>query len=264
MSWWLFPPRTREVQFDEKWAFVGKKQRNCDPNDPDDVNCGDAWDFVAYDPEHRLVLAVIPGARTVENAEAIVAEAKRRLGGKAPDLITTDELPAYKTAIETTFSEPMPTPKKRGPGRPRVLPERRLPDGLNYATVHKNRENNRVVSVEQRQIFGSPEGLEKALERSTVSGRVNTSFLERQNGADRGRNARKARKAYRFSKDWEVHEAMTYPTMYAYNFCWPVRTLRVKNAEQKWQERTSALSAGLTDHIWTWREWFTRPAVQSV
>jgi IS1 family transposase len=262
MSWWPFPPETRELQFDEKWSFVAKKQGNCDPDDPDDVNRGDAWDFVAYDPEHRLVVAVIPGARTAENAEAIVGEAKQRLGGKAPDLITTDELATYKTAIEATFSEPVPMPERRGPGRPRVLPERRLPEGLNYATVHKTREGNRVVSVEQRQIFGSPEGLEGALGRSTVSGRVNTSFLERQNGSDRGRNARKARKTYRFSKDWEVHEAMTYLTMYGYNFCWAVRTLRVKDAEQKWQERSPAMSAKLTDHVWTWREWFTRPAAQ--
>jgi IS1 family transposase len=262
-SWWLFPPETRELQFDEEWAFVAKKQRNRDPDDPDDANCGDAWDFVAYDPEHRLVVAVIPGARTAENAEAIVAEAKRRPGGQAPDLITSDELPAYKTAIEATFSEPVPAPQRRGPGRPRVLPERRLPEGLNYATVHKNREDNRVVSVEQRQIFGSPEGLEEALGRSAVSGRVNTSFLERQNGADRGRNARKARKTYRFSKDWEVHEAMTYLTMYGSNYCWAVRTLRIKDAEGKWQERTPAMSAGLAHHVWTWREWFARPAAQS-
>jgi hypothetical protein len=95
-----------------------------------------------------------------------------------------------------------------------------------------------------------------------VSCRVNTSFLERQNGADRGRNARKIRKTYRFSKDWEVHEAMTYLTMYGYNFCWAVRTLRVKDAKQKWQERTPAMVAGLMDHVWTWREWFTRPAAQ--
>jgi IS1 family transposase len=227
------------------------------------VNRGDAWDFVAYDPEHRLVLAVVPGARTAENAEAIVEEAKQRMGEKTPDLITTDELPAYKTAIESRFSEPVPVPERRGPGRPRVLPERQMPEGLNYATVHKTRENNRVVSVEQRQIFGSPESLQEALSRSTASARVNTSFLERQNGADRGRNARKARKTYRFSKDWEVHEAMTYLTMYGYNFCWPVRTLRVKNAEGKWRERSPAMSAKVTDHVWTWREWFTRPAIQS-
>ena len=33
-SSWLFPPRTREVQFDEKWSFVAKKQKNCDPDRP--------------------------------------------------------------------------------------------------------------------------------------------------------------------------------------------------------------------------------------
>jgi IS1 family transposase len=242
---------------------VGKKQKNCDPNHPDDVHCGDSWDFVAYDPEHRLVLAVIPGTRTIENAEAIMSEVKQRLGGKVPTLLTSDELAAYQSAIETTFSEPVPPSEKRGPGRPRVLPERRLPNDLNYATVHKHRENNRVVSVERRQIFGTEDGLQNALEESAVSHRVNTSFLERQNGADRGRNARKARKTYRFSKDWEVHEAMTYLTMYGYNVCWCVRTLRVKDAQGRWQERSPAMAAGLTDHVWSWREWFTQPAAQS-
>ena len=30
-----------EAQFDEKWAFVGKKQKNCDPDDPKDQDKGD-------------------------------------------------------------------------------------------------------------------------------------------------------------------------------------------------------------------------------
>jgi hypothetical protein len=97
--------------------------------------------------------------------------------------------------------------------------------------VHKHRENGRVVAVEQRQVFGTPEDLEDALGASTVSGKVNTSFLERQHATDRGRNARKSRETYRFSKDWQVHEAVTYLTMYSYNFCWCVRTLRVKDEE---------------------------------
>ena len=59
-SWWFFPPHTREGQFDEKWAFVGKKEKHCDPQDPQDAYQGDNWDHVAYDPEHRLVLAVVP------------------------------------------------------------------------------------------------------------------------------------------------------------------------------------------------------------
>lgn len=69
---------------------------------------------------------------------------------------------------------------------PRIVLERRLPDGLIDATVHKHREDNRVVAVEQRRVFGSSVGLEEASGESTVSHRVNTSFIERQNGTDRG------------------------------------------------------------------------------
>jgi IS1 family transposase len=262
-SSWLFPPRTREVQFDEKWAFVGKKQKNCDPNDPDDDQCGDYWDFVAFDPEHRLVLAVVPGARTAENAQAIVAEVKQRVGEEPPALMTSDELPAYTTAIETTFGVPVPPPEQRGPGRPRVVPELSVPPSLCYATVHKEREDGRVVAVEQKQVFGTAEALETALDESSASQTVNTSFVERHHGTDRGRNARKSRKTYRFSKDWEVHEAMTYFTMYSYNFCWPVRTLRIRNEEGVWQPRTPAMAAGLADHVWSLEEWLAFPAFQS-
>ena len=199
-------------------------------------------------------MAVIPGARTEENARAIVVEVAQRVGCDPPPLMTSDEYPAYATAIEEVFSEPVPAPPRRPPGRPRVVPERRLPDEVIYATVHKHRENNRVIAVETRQVFGSPEGLEDVLGESAASRRVNTSFVERQNATDRGRNARKSRKTYRFSKDWQVHEAMTYRTLHGYNFCWCMRTLRVKDEEGRWQERTPALAAGLTDHVGTWRE----------
>ena len=82
-----------------------------------------------------------------------------------------------------------------------------------------------MVAVERRLIFGTERGLAGALDASTVSRAVNTSFVERQNGTDRGRNARKARKTYRFSKDWHVHEAMTYLTLYSYNFALAVERL---------------------------------------
>lgn len=168
---------------------MAKKQHNCDPDDPAEDHCGDYWDHVAYDPEHKLVLAVIPGARTIENAEALVAEEKRRTGDPAPALMTSDEYPAYETAIEAAFGEPLPPPPRPKPGRPRIVAERRLPEEVVYATVHKHREGNRVVAVDQRQVFGTSEGLRAALDRSTASHRVNTSFAERQNETDRGRNA---------------------------------------------------------------------------
>jgi IS1 family transposase len=261
-SSWLFPPRTREVQLDEKHAIVAKKQKNCDPTNPDDDHKGDYWDHIALDPEHRLVLAVVPGARTMESAEELVTEVKPRLDDESPLLITSDELPAYATAIQNVFGTPVdpePTPR---PGPRPILPARQTPEELVDATVHKEREQNRVVAVRQVLVLGSQERLDRALKQSTVSSAINTSFIERHHGTDRGRNARKARKTYKFSKDWRVHEAMTYFTLYSYNFCWAVRTLRVRRADGHGQRRTPAMAAGLADHEWSLREWLTFPAVQ--
>jgi len=61
-----------------------------------------------------------------------------------------------------------------------------------------------------------------------------------------------------------VHEAMTSFTLYSYNFCWPVRTLRVELAAHQYQQRTPAMAAGLTDHIWTLREGVSYPAVTQI
>jgi hypothetical protein len=113
-SSWRFPPRTREVQLDEKWACVAEEQKNCDPADPADAHEGDYGDHVAYDPEHRLVLAVIPGSRSIENAEAIVIAVQQRLGGRPPESITSDEAPAYASAIEHAFGVPV----EQVPNRP--------------------------------------------------------------------------------------------------------------------------------------------------
>jgi hypothetical protein len=216
---------------------------------------------VAYDPEHRLVLAVVPGARRIENSEAIVAEAKQRLA-EPPRLITSDESAADESAIEAVFAEPVAPPPARKPGRPSILPERRLPEELAYATVHKERANNRVVAVQRTVVVGTEAQVERALKASVVSRSINTSFVERHHATDRGQNARKARKTYRFSKDWRVHEAMTYFTLYRYNFCWVVRTLRRKGTDGRWQQRTPAMAAGLADHVWSLREWLSFPAVQ--
>jgi IS1 family transposase len=242
---------------------VGKKQKNCDPLDPADENKGDYWDHVAYDPEHRLVLAVVPGSRSIENAEAIVQEVKDRLPGGPPELMTSDEYPAYRSAIEVVFSEPVEPSPTRRPGRPAILPRRRLPEEIAYATVHKRREGNRVVAVRRSVVLGTEVQVKEALEASAVSTSINTSLVERHHGTDRGRNARKARRTYRFSKEWRVHEAMTYFTMYSYNFCWPVRTLREKETSGRWSQRTPAMAAGLTDHVWSLREWLRFPAIQS-
>ena len=216
---------------------------------------------MAFDPASRLVVSVILGRRTGEHSELLVKDFHARTGGRVMDLMTSDEYAGYPGAILAVYGEEVTPPRTGKPGRP-AAPYQAIPDGLNYATVHKTREGNRVVAVDRRLVYGSEAGLDAALANSPVSATVNTAYLERHNGTDRHRNARKARKSYCFSKDWDMHAAVSYFTLYSYNFCWPVRTLRQKDALGHWQERTPAMAAGLADHVWSLREWLTLPAVQ--
>ena len=66
------------MQFDEKWSFVAKKEKHCNPDQPADQQQGDYWDHVAFDPEHRLVVSVVPGKRTEEKTHQLVRDFRER------------------------------------------------------------------------------------------------------------------------------------------------------------------------------------------
>jgi len=229
------------LQLDEKWAFVYRKQRECDLEQSDDHRRGDCWDHVAFDPEHRLVLGVCCGKRSATRILKLLRRVKKQLHDRPPRLVTSDEFASYATVLKLIWT-------KR----------------LTYATVRKVRENGRVTQVHTRIVHGTPRAVREALRRSTASRSINTSFLERHNGTDRLRNARKVRRTYRFSKDWDVHEAVTHFCAYTYNFCWCVRSLRTRcrrrtQPARRFHPRTPAMSAGLSDHVWTLTEWLSRP-----
>jgi IS1 family transposase len=205
------------------------------------------------------VLEVVNGKRTEDKTKALVQNTARRLNFKAPRLITSDEWRPYVKAILEAFGEkrvPKRTGRRGRPRGPRYRPKRELV----YATVHKTRVKGRVTKIDYRTVFGTDEQVKTALAQSKCSRKVNTSFIERQNGTDRNRCSRKVRKSYCFSKDWDVHRAVTCLTMYSYNFCWSVRTLRRPDGRPG--PCSPAMSAGLADHVWTIREWLAYPACQ--
>jgi len=238
---------------------VYKKEKNCDANNPADARRGDNWDHVALDAQHKLVLAVVNGKRTIKNTRLLLRLVAKCLQNRVPRLITSDEYKPYKKAILEAFGEKR-TPKrtfKRGrPKKPRYRP----PKDLVYATAHKIRVKGRVKKIEYRTIFGTDEQVQAALKESKCSRKINTAFVERQNGTDRNRCSRKVRKSYCFSKNWDVHRAATCLTMYSYNFCWAVRTLRRSDGLPG--PCSPAMSAGLADHVWTMKEWLTLPVRQ--
>ncbi len=190
----------------------------------------------------------------------MVTDVHRRTEGR-PVLITSDAYPVYEESIRHVYGEEVTTTPQGRPAR-RMIPERVPPPELIYATVEKKRRRGRVVEILVHLIFGTLATLAAALGLSRVSRRVNVSFLERYHATDRHKNARKVRKTYTFSKDWRVHESMTYFTMYNYNFCWPVRTLERRDEDGRVRKRSPAMAASLADHLWTMREWITMPAVQ--
>ena len=201
------------------------------------------------------------GKRTADATHALVRDFRRRTGGRLMRLMTSDEYPVYPEAIRGAYGHRVTPPRTGRRGRPRQ-PYTVLPPALTYATVHKERENNRVVRVSTRVVFGTPVVVASALASSSVSRSVNTCFVERHNGTDRNRCSRKVRKTYAFSKDWGVHRAASVFSYFSYNFCWPVRTLRVKGEGGRWRQRTPAMAAGLADHVWSLREWLAYPTVQ--
>src|SRR5437899_280757 len=81
----------------------------------------------ACDPEHRLVLCIVPGKRTPEKVQELVQDFKRRTEGRLMELMTSDEYPAYEEAIREAYAQEVIPPRTGKPGRPKgsqkVLPE---------------------------------------------------------------------------------------------------------------------------------------------
>jgi IS1 family transposase len=241
---------------------VYQKEASCDPLDPLDRLRGDDWDHTAVDPESRLLLALVPGKRDGPTCERLIRQVRDRTGGRTDVLITSDEHAPYQTAIHKAYGVEQPQARRPGPGRP-PKPGRVIPPEMCYATVRKRREKGRVVEVVRTLVFGTLFLLGALLKRSTASTTINTSFVERNNGTDRHQNSRKRRKTYGFSKDLAMHRAASYFVGFSYNFCWAVRTLRVREPDGPWRARTPAMAAGLSDHVWSLKEWVTYPAKPS-
>lgn len=144
------------------------------------------------------------------------------------------------------YGETVVPPRTGKRGRP-PGPYKKWPEGAVYATVNKTYAQGTVSKVERKLVYGTQEDLDLALEASPNSDKVNTAFVERQNGSDRTYNARKARKTFEFSKDLIVHAAVTWWVMLCYNFHHLHRGLRVRLSGGTYCHRTPAMAKGLAE-----------------
>lgn len=174
-------------------------------------------------------------------------------------MFTSDKLPAYVAALSANYSTAEPAPLKRGPGRPRKEPKRILDPELCYAQVDKRREGGRVVEVQRRIIFGSAQDIARILKTDQCGEQINTAYIERDNLTSRQTNGRLVRKTLSHSKtEYGLRQQIALEDA-VYNFVRPHSALRLKLPTpaahgRKWEPRTPALAAGITDHIWTLEE----------
>jgi hypothetical protein len=150
-------------------------------------------------------------------------------------------------------------PEYGGRGRP---PTRKKPGSdWKYVQMVKQRdEHGRVKGTKLRVIFGTKAEVLALLGRSTA-------YIERSNLTSRLFNGRQVRKTLAFSKDPEMNRAAaTWEDSY-YNLVRPHKSLRLCASDEpgvRWQPRTPAMAAQLTDHIWTVKELFTTLPLPSV
>jgi IS1 family transposase len=224
-----------------------KKQKRCDKEDPADATQGDQWDHIGIDVQNRFVVSFVIGKRSKKNVEKVVGDFAERTGNIPPALITTDDCSTYEGALERQYGETI-VPEKTGKrGRPRKS-YKQWPEKSVYATVNKTYGKGKVTGVEQELVHGTEADLAKALECSSSSDKINTSFVERQNGTDRTYNARKARKTYEFSRQLLAHIALSWWVMLCYNFHHTHAGLRERVADGTYLHRTPAMAIGLASH----------------
>jgi IS1 family transposase/transposase-like protein len=250
-----------QVQLDELWTFIRKKERMLSEWEKLQTEYGDNWIWMAFDPIHKLVVAVLIGDHTEKEAVGLLTRLHARLMEACLPLLTSDALPHYAEAILRVFGVWV-QPQRKGTRGRFPKPRQVAPEGLNYATVQKEREGGRVVSVTTQVVYGSLKDILACLKplRQTI----NTSFVERMNLTLRHLVSRLHRKSLCFSKRrkylaYHLHLALAYYHFVRYHSSLRVRLpepipTRGDGSPKKWKQHTPAMAAGLTDHAWSLEE----------
>jgi IS1 family transposase len=204
----------QQLQFDEVWGFIGKKQKNV--RNEDDQQLGDVWTFCAIDSDTKIVPSFKVGKRDHITANAFVQDVANRMANRVQ--ISSDALNVYVSAIEQAFGA-----------------------DVDFAQIIKTYEEDyqhperkyspaAFVSAEKNRVMGAPD-----MEL------VSTSHVERLNGTTRLHMRRLTRLTYAFSKKFENFEAAVALHFASYNFVKRHNTLRC----------TPAMAAGIERDFWT-------------
>ena len=204
-----------DVQVDEIWGYVFKKEGHKWSHEKDIDDIGDAYCFVALERNTKLVLTYHLGKRDALSTDKFIHKLSFATGRQRYQL-TSDGFKAYIKAVQmflmgrVHFAQLVKVYAADREGEQRYSPAE-------------------VVDAVPYIVSGNPD-------RDLIC----TSHVERQNLSIRMGMRRMTRLTNGFSKKWANLDA-AYALWFAYyNFCRRHQTLRV----------TPAMESGLTDHIW--------------
>jgi IS1 family transposase len=211
--------KTRRIQADEIWCFVGSKKKNASLEKKAE-GWGDAWTWTAIDADSKLCVSYFVGLRDFESAWDFMTDIASRVTTRIQ--LTTDGNRKYLDAVRGAFGAEIDyamLEKEYG------APQGKSPESR-YSPAQ-------CIGCTQKRIYGKPD-----------LDHVSTSFVERQNLTMRMSMRRFTRLTNAFSKKLaNLKAAVALHFMY-YNFCRVHQTLRV----------TPAMEAGLANHVWTLEE----------
>lgn len=210
---------SRRVECDEAWSFVGAKAKNIPEKRKDVHGIGDAYTWVALDPESKLVITWRVGRRSAEDAERFIADLGR-LAGRIQ--LTTDGYSPYVSAVFLAFGK-------------NAIDFAQLVKQYTGPTHNEQRYSpSDMVKCETHRVFGDPD-----------EHWVSTSHVERQNLTMRMQMRRMTRLTNGFSKKvMGLENAVAIHYMH-YNFCRPHISLG---------GITPAMAAGVAAQIWSVEE----------
>ncbi|MBZ5576684.1 MAG: IS1 family transposase [Acidobacteriia bacterium] len=204
----------QDVQCDEIWGFVQKKESHKWPHEAHDNSVGDAYTFVAIERHSKLVLNFALGRRDQRTTDAFI-EGLRDAVAPGDFQISTDGFQPYVQAIDATLGH-----------------------RVDFAQIIK------VYAASSDERRYSPADVTQII-RKTITGnpdpdKICTSHVERSNLTMRMQIRRLTRLTNAFSKKWENLWSALCLYFTWYNFVRIHQTLRV----------TPAMAAGITDRVW--------------
>jgi len=228
----------QHVQADELWVKLVGRQ---------------VWQAMAMAVPSRWWLGGVISAQRDRHLIRALVQQVRASAVTLAILVCVDGLASYITAFRQGFRHRVLTGK---PGRPRLAAEA----GLLIGQVIKHHAKRRLTSVTRRIVQGSSAAIGRVLAATRSGNDINTAYIERLNATFRGALACLVRRGRAIAHTETLLSAGMWLVGVSYNLCWYHNSLReraLEGAALKWDERTPAMAAGLTDHRWTMHELLT-------